>query len=137
MILVKDIPQVFLRTALFKLIKDGQNCPVYGDVPEGAVLPYITIGSMTFKPIGNKTSVIWQATANIEIWAGGSQKREMNDIMNHICLLLSYYGNDLDIEGYHVIDSELDMVEAFPEAVTGYHGSVTVVFKLQKGKVQQ
>jgi hypothetical protein len=28
-------------------------------------------------------------------------------------------------------------VETWPESVTGYHGTVTVIFTLQKGKVQQ
>ena len=137
MILVKDIPQVPLRTAIFKLIKEGQGCAVYGDVPEDGTFPYITVGAMNFKPVGNKTSVIWQATASIEVWADGNQKQEMNGILNDICVLLSYYGNSLEIEGYVVVDSELELVETYPESTTGYHGTVTVVFKLQKGKVQQ
>ena len=137
MIRIKDIPQVALRTALFALLKDGQSCDVYGDVPERAALPYITLGAMTFRPVGNKTAVIWQATAGIEVWADGNQKREMNDILNDICVLFSYYGADLEIEGYHIIGTELESVETWPESVTGYHGTVTVIFTLQKGKVQQ
>lgn len=137
MIRIKDIPQVSLRTALFGLLKDGQAHHVYGDVPESASLPYITLGAMTFRPVGNKTVVIWQATAGIEVWADGNQKREMNDILNDICLLLSCYGTELGIEGYRVIGMELDLIEAYPETTAGYHGTVTVVFRLQKGKVQQ
>ena len=137
MIRVKDIPQVALRTALFALLKDGQSSDVYGDVPERAALPYITLGAMTFRPVGNKTAVIWQATAGIEVWADGNQKREMNDILNDICVLLSYYGSELEIEGYYIIGTELESVETWPESVTGYHGTVTVIFTLQKGKVQQ
>lgn len=137
MILIKDIPQVPLRTALFKLLKDCQSHNVYGDVPESASLPYITLGAMAFRPVGNKTTVIWQATASIEVWSDGNQKREMNDILNDICVLLSYYGTGLEIEGYQVIDLDIDLVEAYPESTAGYHGTVTVIFKLQKRKVQQ
>ena len=43
----------------------------------------------------------------------------------------------MEIEGYHIIDTELELVETYPETTTGYHGTVTVIFKLQKGKVQQ
>ena len=50
MILIKDIPQVPLRTAIFKLIKEGQGCAVYGDVPEEAAFPYITLGAMNHAP---------------------------------------------------------------------------------------
>lgn len=137
MIFIRDIPQVSLRTALFALLKEGQSCDVHGDVPERASLPYITIGAMSFKPLGNKTTVIWQATVSVEVWADGNQKREMNDILNDICVLLSYYGTGLDVDGYHIVGTELDSVEAYPESVTGYHGTVTVIFTLQKGKVQQ
>ena len=137
MILVKDIPQVLLRTAIFKLLKDGQEHNVYGDVPEGGAFPYITLGAMNFRPVGNKTSVIWQATTAIEVWADGNQKRELNDILNDICILLSYYGSDMEVEGYHIIDTELELVETYPETTVGYHGTVTVNFTLQKGTVQQ
>ena len=137
MMMVKDIPQVALRMAIYDLLKHGQEHNVYGDVPEDGAFPYITIGAMNFRPIGNKTSVIWQATAAIEVWADGNQKREMNDILNDICVLLSYYGRSLEIGGYCVIDTELELVETYPESITGYHGTVTVQFKLQKGMVQQ
>ena len=57
---------------------------------------------------------------------------------NSTCNLpLSYYGSDVEIEGYHIIDTELELVETYPETTVGYHGTVTVNFTLQKGTVQQ
>lgn len=134
MILIKDVPQVPLRRALFTMLTDGQDHNVYGDVPEDAVLPWITIGGMIFSPIGSKTTVIWQAKTNIEAYSDGTQKLELNEMLNDICTLVSYYGNSLEIEGYSVIDTEIETVETEQESTTGYHGTVTAVFKLQKAR---
>ena len=134
MILVKDVPQVPLRRALFSLLADGQDHNVYGDIPEDAVFPWITIGGMIFSLIGSKTTVIWQAKANLEAYSDGTQKLELNEMLNDICTLVSYYGNKLEIDGYSIIDTEIETVETEPETTTGYHGTVTVVFKLQKAR---
>lgn len=134
MILIKDVPQVPLRRALFSLLQEGQNKNIYGDVPEDATFPYIVIGSMIFSPIGSKTTVIWQAKVNIEAYSDGLQQLELNEMLNDICTLVSYYGNSLEIEGYSVVDTEIETVETEQETTTGYHGTVTVVFKLQKAR---
>lgn len=134
MILIKDVPQISLRRALYSLLNEGQNHNVYGDVPEEATLPWITIGGMIFSPVGSKTTVIWQARANIEAYSDGTQKLELNEMLNDICTLVSYYGNSLEIEGYSIIDTEIETVETEQETTTGYHGTVTVIVKLQKAR---
>lgn len=132
MILIKDVPQVPLRRALFSLLQEGQNHNIYGDVPEDATFPYIVIGSMIFSPIGSKTTVIWQSKVSIEAYSDGIQQLELNEMLNDICTLVSFYGNSLEIEGYGIVDTEIETVETEQETTTGYHGTVTVVFKLQK-----
>lgn len=134
MILIKDVPQISLRRALYSLLNEGQNHNVYGDVPEEATLPWITIGGMIFSPVGSKTTVIWQARVNIEAYSDGTQKLELNEMLNDICTLVSYYGNSLEIEGYSIIDTEIETVETEQETTTGYHGTVTVIVKLQKAR---
>lgn len=134
MILIKEVPLVPLRTALFSLLNNGQSHNVYGDVPEDAVLPWITIGSIIFSLIGSKTTVIWQAKVNIEAYSDGTQKRELNEMLNDICILLSYYGNNLGIEGYSIIDTEIETVETEQDTTTGNHGTVSAIFKLQKAR---
>lgn len=54
MMLIRDVPLVSLQRAVFSLLKNGQTIPVYGEVIEGATLPYITIGSVTLKPVAVK-----------------------------------------------------------------------------------
>ncbi len=132
MILIKDVPLVSLQQAVFKALKEGQTTAIYGDVPTKAKLPYITIGSVTLKPEDAKSMVLWTATINIDVWADKEGKREVNDVLNDISALLSYYGPTLAVEGYKTISASIDVVEAFPELTTGYHGTLTVSFLLNK-----
>lgn len=132
MILIKDVPLVPLQQAVFKVIKDGQTTPVYGDVSEDAKLPYITIGSVTMKPEAAKSMVLWNATINVDVWADTNGKRKVNDVLNDISALLSYYGPTLAVDGYKTISANIDVIEAFPEVTTGYHGTLTASFLLNK-----
>lgn len=134
MILIREVPIVKLQKALYSLLKNGQNRHVYGgDAPEGAALPYITFGNNTAKPLLNKNIVMWSCSMNIEVWGATFQREEVNDILNDISSLLSAYGEGLNIEGYEVTDLVIDMVETYPEEITGYHGTITTLFTLTKG----
>ena len=132
MILIKDVPLVPLQQAVFKVIKEGQTTPVYGDVTEDAKLPYITIGSVTMKPEAVKNMVLWTATINIDVWADTNGKRKVNDVLNDVSALLSYYGPALAVDGYKTVSASIDVIEAFPEVTTGYHGTLTASFLLNK-----
>lgn len=134
MILIKDVPLVPLQQAVFKVLKDGQKVAVYGDVTEDAKLPYITIGSVTAKPLGAKDKVLWSCAINVDVWADRNQRKEVNEIINDISVLLSYYGPSLAVEGFKTMSASIDLVEAFPEQTTGYHGTLSASFELQKFK---
>lgn len=132
MVLIRDVPLVPLQKAVFSLLRKGQPTPVYGEVIEGATLPYITIGSVNLKPVAVKTVVMWVATINIDVWAARTQKKKVNEVLNDIGALISYSENKIDVEGYDCTAERVDLVEAFQEETTGYHGTMTVIFELQK-----
>ena len=132
MILIKDIPLVNLQKAVFKLLKDGQTCAIYGDVPYNASLPYITIGAIQAKPNGSKDSVLWTISMQIDVWADKNGKKTVNDTLNDISTLISYYGTTLAVENYAVVDTNIDLAETFPEETTGYHGTLTASFTLSQ-----
>lgn len=118
------------------MLKEGQKVKVYGNVPTTADLPYITIGSVTATPVSDKTGSLWNAAINIDVWAGPQQKQLVNDVLNDICVLASYYGaNDSDenmqLDGFNVVNCSIGTVEAFPELTTGYHGTITLNFVIQ------
>ena len=134
MILIREVPIIILQQALYSLLKNGQNRPVYGgDAPEGADLPYITFGNNTAKPLLNKSVIMWACSMNIEVWGAPNQRKEVNEILNDISSLLSAYGESLNVTGYEVTDLVIDMVETYPEDITGYHGTITALFTLTKG----
>ena len=129
---IREVPMIALHTALVQLLKAGQPRPVYGEVPPKAARPYITVGDATFKPIGTKESLIWRVTTNVEVWAAREQRRGLNEVMNDISTLVTAYWNKLAVDGFHVMDCDIDFLETFEENGGGYHGIVTVVTDLQK-----
>ena len=130
--LIRDVPMIALQQAIFKCLSEGQNRKVYGIVPENAVFPYISMGSLTAKPVTVKDIVIWRMTINIDIWALDDDKRSVNESLNDISTLLTFHGENFNIKNYQVIDSNIDMVEAFQTEKQGYHGTLTAVFDVQK-----
>ncbi|WP_196602161.1 tail completion protein gp17 [Pectinatus frisingensis] len=132
MIIIKDIPLVPLQKAVFALIKTGQDKPIYGSVSKKTPLPYMTIGAINFKNTGVKNAVIWNASMQIDIWAGNNDKEVVNSILNDISVLITAKGRELEVEDYAIIDCDVDFVETFPEEFYGYHGVLTSIFKLQK-----
>lgn len=129
--LIRDVPSTVLRMAVFKLLKEGQTIPIHGSVPKGAKLPYITLGAATFKPLSNKDLIIWDASLNVEVWAGDDGKKQVNETLNDICALISAYGCDMELPQYRINSTQIDLVEDFPEVSAGYHGTVTILFTIQ------
>ena len=134
MILIKDVPLVSLQKALFKCLKNGQDKKIYGKVPQSVYYPYITIGSVTAKPVAVKDLVIWTCTVNIDVWGSPDDKEGVNEVLNDISALITFHGQDLDVKDYQVIGAQIDLVEAFPAQDGGYHGTETAVFQIQKIK---
>ena len=85
----------------------------------------------TFKPLSNKDLIIWDASLNVEVWAGEDGKKQVNETLNDICALVSAYGCDMELPQYRINSTQIDLVEDFPEVSTGYHGTVTILFTIQ------
>ncbi len=133
MILIREVPLPPLQAALFKALKEAQDTPIYGgDAPEGAALPYITFGATTAKPAVNKTVEMWTASIRLEVWGSDAQRKAVNDIINDLVTCSTYYGEKLELENFEVINCEVDLVETFPETTTGYHGTISLLFTLNR-----
>lgn len=132
MLIIKDIPLIPLQTAIFKLIKEGQDKPIYGSVDDHTTLPYITFGSINFKNISVKNNTMWTASVQLDVWGSSDDKQVINDILNDMSVLLSVKGEQLDVQGYSIINVVVDFAEVWPEDTYGYHGVLTTLFQLQK-----
>ncbi|MDR3565581.1 MAG: DUF3168 domain-containing protein [Negativicutes bacterium] len=129
MIIMRRIPMTALQTGLFDLLSAGQTTPVYDDVPEDVVFPYITIGAFTCRRLSDKTSDIWDASIQIHIWSEYNGKAEVNAVANDITTVVSSAA--IDAPGFAVISQDVDFFEAFPEEEFGHHGVLTVVVTIQ------
>lgn len=120
-----------LQKGVYSILTTKQTTPVYDDVPQDAVLPYITIGAFTCKQVGSKTSDITDISLQLHIWSEYSGKAEVNEIANDITAVLTSWPIDLSNDGFKVMNQDTDMFEAFPEETAGYHGVITFVAKIQ------
>lgn len=118
-----------LQTGLFSLLSAGQTTPVYDDVPEEAVFPYITIGAFTCKRVADKTSDIWDASIQLHIWSNHNGKAEINAVADDIATVITSAA--IGAPGFAVISQDVDFFEAFPEDEFGYHGVLTIVVTIQ------
>jgi hypothetical protein len=130
--LVRKIPLIPLQQALFQMIKNGQTVPIHGRVPRDAVLPYITIGGITAKPISVKDLVLWNTSITFDVWGRPENKQEVNETLNDLSALITFHGESLVIEHYQVISAEIELAECFPAQDGGYHGNLTAVLKLNQ-----
>ena len=131
MIIKKRVPLVAFQTAMYALLTAGQTTPVYDDVPEDAVLPYVTFGGFTAKQSGTKTTNCWDISQQIHIWSEYQGKKEVNSIADDVSTVLSSVMLDLSAAGFKVIAQDVDFCEAWEEDDGGYHMAITFVAKVQ------
>ena len=129
--IIKTIPTVSLQKAVFKLLSKGQDKKVYGQVPEGAAFPYITINSITAKPLDTKNSTQWNCSITVDVWGTDEGKKDVYETVSDITYLISKYGVEkVTVDGFAVLDAQIDMIETFPEQTTGYHGLIQINYQL-------
>lgn len=133
MLIIRDVPLVPLQEQIFAVLKAGQDHAVYGGaLPLNAETPCITFGNVTAKPIMVKNESMWNCTVTIDAWADTDEKQIVNEMVNDISTLITAKGPIMQLEAYHVVAVDIELVEAFPSDQYGYHGTVTAVFVLQQ-----
>ena len=87
--IIKRIPMNALLKAVFAILTEKQSTPVYDEVPETAVAPYITLGAFTSKSIGNKLADLSDISLAIHIWSEYNGKAEVKEIADDITAVLT------------------------------------------------
>jgi hypothetical protein len=133
--IIRRIPLDALQQGVYDILTtnltEEDAIPIYDDVPDAAVCPYITLGAFTNKFGGSKDVDISDVSLQIHIWSEYSGKTEVNTIANNVANVLTSWIIVLSAEGFNVIEQGIDMFEAFPEETTGYHGVLTFVARVQ------
>ena len=60
------------------------NIPIYDDVPEGSVYPYVVIGEETASNNGTKTLDGVEHTITLHVWSQYRGRREIKEIMQSV-----------------------------------------------------
>ena len=129
--IMRRIPMNAFQKGVYSILSTKQTTPVYDDVPEGAELPYVTIGAFTCKLNGAKHADISDISLQLHIWSEYSGKMEVNEIANDITAVLTAWAIDLSTDGFNVTKQDIDFFEAYPENSGGYHGILTFVSRIQ------
>ena len=119
-----------LQKAIYERLKNNLSCPVYDNIPDGAAMPYVTIGEDTAVDWSTKLENGQEVTHTLHIWSDYKGMMETKQLINTIIQILTL--TPLQVEGFFVVTARLDMVETMrgPE---GYrHGVVRFRFKIQE-----
>lgn len=153
---IKHLPILSLQEAVYGLLEKGQTAQVYRTVPPQAdESPYITIGLCTVKPEDTKEDALWNCTLAIDVWSTGAgagdiieadsteaadgsavgtqiadQAKKIYEAVDDISYLMTKYGDRITVDGYKVLDVEVEQSETFPTSDLGYHATISVRYQL-------
>jgi hypothetical protein len=122
---------VFVAEAYRVMTEYQDSWLVFDKVPQKSVPPYAEIGEFTAKQVGAKDSDVWDVSLQIHLWSTYAGKSEINLMADDFTLLLTSWPLDLSASYFAVLSQDIDMFEAFPDELYGYHGILTLVATVQ------
>lgn len=138
MSLRRRIPLVALQRSVYALLTeyaikiDGKHVQIYDDIPRKAVAPpFITFGDFSYNTGAGKVTEMGDATLEIHIWSKYQGKKEVNEIADDLCQILTSVRLDLCDDGFRTTEQDVSMVEAFEADKYGYHGVLSLRVKIQ------
>lgn len=121
-------PLLPLQKAIYDCLKASLTCPVYDHVPDGAAMPYVTLGEDTAVDWSTKLEPGMEVTHTLHVWSDYNGMAEVKQIIDKIVQTLT--ANPLTIEGFFVVVAMLDMVDTLRDPEGYRHGVVRFRFKI-------
>lgn len=128
--IVKRVPLISLRQAVFSKLKSGQNHAVYGGVDNDTPAPYIVLGQAVFKPDGAKSMNLWSITLDVDCYVDHNDLATLNEMLDDVSTLLSVGYPQMVVADFQIIKCEIDTIQTFPDGAGGHHGVVVALFSL-------
>jgi hypothetical protein len=96
---------------------------IYDDVPQGAALPYLTIGQSTVRDWSTGTESGEEHILTLHVWSRAGGRKETHEIME--ALRLAVHDQPLVLAGHRLVNLRHELSEARrdPDGET-YHGTV-------------
>lgn len=128
---MKRLPNNIVHKALLAFLKREIGCRVYDFVPEDAVLPFVTLGTINAEDKSTKSEDIIHMTVQIHIWSTYRGRYEINSLAEKIIRALSAVQLDLSEEEFYSNAQGVDFYESYPEENSGYNGVITFEMLIQ------
>jgi len=123
-------PLLPLQKAIYDRLKANLTCPVYDNVPDGAVMPYVTLGEDTAVDWSTKLENGQEVTHTLHIWSEYKGMMEAKQIIDQIIQAIT--STPLVVEGFFVVSARVDVVETMRDPEGYRHGIVRFRFKIQE-----
>lgn len=128
---MKRLPNNAVHKALVAFLRNHTGLAVYDYVPQEAVLPFITLGTMTVQDKSTKTNDMTHLSAHIHIYSSYKGRYEINNLAEKLINLFGMEQLDLSPEEFYVNAQGVDFYETYPEDETGYSGVITLEVLIQ------
>lgn len=128
---MRRLPNNIVHKALIAFLRKECTCPVYDFVPEGVVLPFVTLGNINAEDKSTKSDDIIHMTVQIHIWSTYRGRYEINSLAEKIINALSSKQLDLSEEDFYSNAQGVDFYESYPEEDSGYNGVITFELLVQ------
>lgn len=121
-------PLLPLQKAIYDRLKASLTCPVYDHVPDGAAMPYVTLGEDTAVDWSTKPAPGMEVTHTLHIWSDYGGMAEVKRIIDQVVQAIT--ASPLTAEGFAVVMGQLDMAEAMRDPDGYRHGILRFRFKI-------
>ena len=119
-----------LQKAIYDRLKDTLTCSVYDHVPDGATMPYVTLGEDTAVDWSTKLELGMEVTHTLHVWSNYNGMAEAKQIIDQVVQALT--GSSLAIEGFAVVMATLDMIDTLRDPEGYRHGVIRFRFKIME-----
>ena len=123
-------PLLALQKAIYERLKASLSCSVYDNVPDGAAMPYVTLGEDTAVDWSTKLENGQEVTHTLHIWSEYKGMMEAKQIIDQIIQAIT--STPLVVEGFFVVSARVDVVETMRDPEGYRHGVVRFRFKIQE-----
>lgn len=106
--------EVEIQKAVFTRLNNALSVPVYDNVPDNAVAPYVVIGDDTLIEFDSDLGVGFEATITVHTWSTYRGRLEVKQIMGLIYNAL--HRAEINVQGYNLLGCDSEFSETFLES---------------------
>jgi len=123
-------PLLALQKAIYDRLSQALTCTIYDSVPQGAAMPYVTIGEDTAIDWSTKLENGQEVTHTLHIWSDYEGAKEVKQITDEVVQAITF--QPLELEGFYMVIAMLDMTEVIRDPDGYRHSVVRFRFKIQE-----